>query len=599
MPEQLYFPRRRFFIMQSILWIVLGTTVGVAALLDRHLLHKNSLDFGDKLIHDGLGYAIPVGWKGSWTTGPANVAIFTATENTLSAANRRTITIVQQHLPRMMSPTEYLATAAPPGMTMSIVHPDWGSIDNWPAIQFAGEKRGFGRFNRGQDSEIIGWCAVLPDKEAIIIRIDRTGGLDPQADTRLMDKLMEVMDLPPGLQQDKIDHFDFTDGSKVEIPKYAMVCSHPDPLSSDRTILWRESDDDPQLMAWEQFIPVELAADDPASLRQALSISDGTDPNSLDHSYRWLSATVSDLGNHRWKIDASDPTNGSLMRCAYLIGGSGSRGILDVISGVGVAPAESIAAAWAATQNQIHPANADDRASLLQTGTALATNAHSVSVEDQFWLLQRAKTPIGWIHLNAGNSSTSERNSVLRNPDGTYTRTTYTCDLTRGADDISTSTIRKDDEGLPRTHFNELFNQATNISDKISVSIRMFGGPTPMDTVDRPQPFVPGAILPGLLSRITHPALVWTDRVIGYDGEIMAEPAMVLLQPIPNSESELRGVEMEINGVGQLSNWYFHTDDGTLEHADFAGDKHLTPATRKQILDTFSGDSRLTPIPAQ
>src|SRR6185295_5702611 len=54
----------RRFMMQGIMWLILGATIGVAALVDRQKSHKLEVKLGDPVkLEGGISIRLPAGWK--------------------------------------------------------------------------------------------------------------------------------------------------------------------------------------------------------------------------------------------------------------------------------------------------------------------------------------------------------------------------------------------------------------------------------------------------------------------------------------------------------------------------------------------------------
>ena len=54
----------RRFLMQGIMWVILGATIGVAALVDRHKAAKLEVKLGDPVkLEGGISIRLPAGWK--------------------------------------------------------------------------------------------------------------------------------------------------------------------------------------------------------------------------------------------------------------------------------------------------------------------------------------------------------------------------------------------------------------------------------------------------------------------------------------------------------------------------------------------------------
>src|SRR5271170_4193600 len=61
-----YFPRWRHLLMQMVMWLVLGASMVLAAMLDHHLRQGQIIDFSPTVTDDSLSFRLPSTWK-TWT----------------------------------------------------------------------------------------------------------------------------------------------------------------------------------------------------------------------------------------------------------------------------------------------------------------------------------------------------------------------------------------------------------------------------------------------------------------------------------------------------------------------------------------------------
>src|ERR1700677_2816281 len=63
MPRDPYFPRWRHLLMQVVMWLILGGTLALAALLDRHLRLGQIINFSAPITEGPITFSLPDGWK--------------------------------------------------------------------------------------------------------------------------------------------------------------------------------------------------------------------------------------------------------------------------------------------------------------------------------------------------------------------------------------------------------------------------------------------------------------------------------------------------------------------------------------------------------
>jgi hypothetical protein len=171
MPLAWYFPRWRQLLVQMVMWIALGATVVLAAILDRHLRLGQIVELSAPITDGPLSFSLPAGWK-SWTRqaegdGSAHVATDSV------AGVTRTLIISRRRVPHPIPPAEFILRAeSPPGDGGG--HEFQGvTIDHWPgqSIHWAAQR---GPLDAGGEL-LFSVCSavVLPGDEGIMIRLDK------------------------------------------------------------------------------------------------------------------------------------------------------------------------------------------------------------------------------------------------------------------------------------------------------------------------------------------------------------------------------------------------------------------------------------------
>src|ERR1700728_4567356 len=131
MPRSPYFPRWRNLLMQMAMWLILGATVALAAILDRHLRLGQIIEFAPPVTDGPITFSLPAGWK-TWTRqDEGDGSAYVATDST--AGVDRTPTTSSQRIPHLMPPAEYILRALPVSGDLSRDDFKSLSIDGWPA----------------------------------------------------------------------------------------------------------------------------------------------------------------------------------------------------------------------------------------------------------------------------------------------------------------------------------------------------------------------------------------------------------------------------------------------------------------------------------
>ena len=188
MTRAVYFPRWRSLLMQLVMWIALGGTVVLAALLDQHLRRAQTLSLSDPIVDGPLTFRFPAAWK-SWTRQAGRDATAHVATDSVNGVSR-TLIISRQRVPHFMSPAQYMLRASPLTGTITPDAFKGVTIDGWPgeSITYAGR---LVSFSSGTDRQFTVCSAiVLPIGQAIMIRLDKNAQFE-QADEQLYKQILD------------------------------------------------------------------------------------------------------------------------------------------------------------------------------------------------------------------------------------------------------------------------------------------------------------------------------------------------------------------------------------------------------------------------
>jgi hypothetical protein len=172
---------------------------------------------------------------------------------------------------------------------------------------------------------------------------------------------------------------------------------------------------------------------------------------------------------------------------------------------------------------------------------------------------------------------------------------------------------RRDAEVDHRSSFAPTFRELTKKAGEISTQVDILTGNNLMTVqlppVPAPQVFLTGGQLPAFLQTMPdEPTAVWTDRFPGVESELLTAPILLVVHRVDAGRKDSAGkdlsgkdlhgealhcLEVEINGIGALSRWYFRMD-GSLDHADLANGLKLQPKPATEIESTFASEPHLT-----
>jgi hypothetical protein len=172
-----YTPSRRIA-MQAVMWLVLLSGVGLAALVDSQLVRTSRPNLSPDQTSGPLHYRLPSGWDlQSNLTRPLVAVAREHGGQSLIAGGPRTISVYRQHLRFMMPPATYLDRS---GLAEEV----FGNADVQSDEEIlAGQRavRVVGQVDVPTDqgdsvtvSEML-LCAIFPNREAVTLRLSKVG----------------------------------------------------------------------------------------------------------------------------------------------------------------------------------------------------------------------------------------------------------------------------------------------------------------------------------------------------------------------------------------------------------------------------------------
>lgn len=576
--------------MRVIMWLVLAGTVALASLLDQHLRRAQLLSLSSPIVDGPVSFRFPAGWK-SWTrqaNGDATAHVAADSADGVS----RTLIVSRQRVPCPMSPAQYMLRASPLAGNVNEEEFKGVTIDGWPGqtISYAGRRISF---SSGAELQFTMCSAfILPGEQAIMIRLDKNAQFE-QSDERLYRQILDQVSTST-TRPSEGGTIQVTDNIKVDVPTELNVYDRPDPLSEVRTAAALTG-----AGGWisAEFVPVMISGTEPSSsLLAGLAARERLDPRDPALADRWITAEISAQGPNQWTIDPKDPPNDIVTghRVAHLLTGNGGQGLIVVLSAFAPAGVSDLDHLWDELTANVHIAKPPSLNLALQAGAGLLRTTPMSNSGDAWWLWSRGPVPQGFTHIAPKSVF---RYTVRRNWNGTATAVTQQWG-TSGDSGPWASMVRSDAEANVDDPLVFLFGETTTVSDWVTTILRgdRGGRESPNSVRFSPPAFVLSRYLPDLLSHVGKtPTALWSDRFVGVDAELFPSPLLLLARRV-NDSGRLQCIEVQVNGTGELSRWYF-ASDGSLDHADFAGDLHLRPCSEGEIESTFAGDRRLTTQP--
>jgi hypothetical protein len=570
--------------MQSVLVLVLAAAIGLAEVTDINLRQSQIITLGTPITDGPVTFSLPAHWK------IGSAAEFGATAHRAidpSDDSGRTITVIVQQVDHLMPPLIYLQRTDLLPRTAGDVIVTPITLKGFPTQTARWVTVG----DDGQSKSEICCCVMLPSRQALTIRLERNETFQ-SIDQILIQQILNAVTISgPGVTHG--ESVPLTGGARINPPADFAIYPEVDPLQTDRCLV-RQTTSGGWVSA--NCVPMLMGNLPASSLRGALMALDPMDGRDPVPTAAWLSAEVDQLDANHWKIDPHDDPDGWLHRRAYVAAGAGGQGVLILLTAQTPATEADLDQAYADLQNNIHPAGSGSSAdSLLADGATAISAAAAITLpapSGQHWWL--------WSRQGIVEGSTRSyldptgqllvRETLRRDWEGLVLRIDQRWGLGQSPSGIWGQTSRYDSPDQPT------FVTETRLTDRIMTTIHLNGQDTPV-VVPLTPAMVSGARLPDWLPRLASTGApevaVWTDRFPGADAEPLPSPILLLLRPLPATAAE-RGVEVEINGTGQLSRWFF-APDGTLRRAEFPGDATLLPSTESEIDSATQADPRLTP----
>jgi hypothetical protein len=588
-----YFPRWRSLLMQMVMWVVLGGTVVLAALLDQHLRRAQILSLSDPIVDGPLTFRFPATWK-SWTreaNGDATAHVATDSDNGVS----RTLIISRQRLPHFMSPAEYMLRASPLSGTITPDAFRGLMIDGWPgqSLRYAGR---LVSFSSGTDQQYtVSSAIILPMGQTIMIRLDKNTQFD-QADEQLYKQILDQV-TTSATRPSEGGSIQLTENIQIDVPVELSVYDQPDPLRHSRYAAGLTNEG-----GWisAEFVPVSFSGTEPSpSLLAGLAAREQLDSRDPSLADRWITAEVTAQSPNHWTIDPQDPPDEVITghRVAHLLTGDGGQGLIVILNAATPATFADLDHLWDELAANIHISKSPPLIGALNTGAALLLKTAAPSPGDSWKLWSSGLAQVGFTHDYVDHGLNSAlRYTVRRKWNGTATAVDQQWGTSGDSGPWATMT-RADAEVKLDSPLAFFFGETTTLADWIITNVRDRAGHE-SSTSNRyaPPAFVLSRYLPEALSHVERtPTAFWTDRFVGVEGELFPSPLLLVTQRLLNS-GRFRVVEAEVNGTGEVSRWYF-APNGSFDHANFAGDLHLRVSSEAEIESAFAGDHRLTPQP--
>ncbi len=623
--------------MQAAMWLILGGTVGLAALVNHERRRSMRVELGPPTSHGWLVVRLPKTWQASPlpAAGDRDDRIIARAIEPDEQGLGRTITITLDRVDEPISPLQFLLSsnnqilgldllrAAPRGPDeKDLVEPI--TVGGHPGVLMRGVRAALpGRGGAGAGGlphkEIYG-ATIVPSGHAIVVKLegDRPAEL---SDIEIVKQLASALEIngQPSLGQSG-ETVALEGGIRVAAPEgFRPVYENDENLLRRR--LWPDGD----ATRWSaaELIPCVLAPtenNDEAMAIKALAAV--YDPALRD-------AVVVPDGARRWRITPG-ATSGPFAPRGYLVaddlgdagaitGGSPRRALMAFFHGASAAHADDAAAAaadaaWDALARSVSFVGKTNFGAMLDTGkdeVARLRKAGLLNLLDseatQWWLWTEApeKRPIGWsrVHWKLGgkgqpaSDTTGSAETVFELPGGGGRRRrasmTWNGELrTYGGFATLTRAEPDADPVLRQVHLE---------ADKLRITLISRGQSIAEGAGTAPPQYVPGAWLPLLIGKLSPSAMILkTDALLGRDLIGAPIPLFLIIQPVTEQPAPtdadgapLRCVSVRVNGSSEGSRWYIRPK-GDVVRVTYARGVSRTPMDKQTKWFTFGPDAPAT-----
>lgn len=648
-----YTPTRRY-LMQAVVWGVLGVTLLLAAAVSRSARNAHRVELSKEVVAGGgdIAVRLPVKWSARPRGGEDPRVIAQAAEAPPGQPGR-TVRVLREKLDNPMSPLAYLANrfgiATPAGnaggdagggdasggdagggdagggdeAALSVVStaPLGGATAVIVSVERAVPRRGEASFRKDVYA-----AAVLPSLHAIVVHLSGDGALEA-ADAAIVRQIASNITLSGAAAEAPAEAgVTLPEGIQLLAPEGFAAVANSDSNRTDRLFWPKPAEKNPSAAAdvekrWASVEVVgvlfpSLEANDPQRLERAtralatlLLVRDAA---------LWRDAKVTAEGNG-WRADAAPrPGVEPFPARAYLLPDPSGRALLAVMHGGWSGGGAAFERAWKQLAASAQFLSSSDTAQLEDAGAAEAARLRRAGfgklladADEQWWLWtdRSARPHVGWSRLQwTAKDLAGEFELRRRGAGGDATRVTASWSISADGAQYRADASRATSIGTGGAgDAGGAIRQAANLRDgQLTLSVGAAAAATSATVewkLPAPSQFVPGGPLALVMGTLAPgPLLLRTDSFPGGAECIGApEPLTIVVRPDPrsarkaNGETEpMRCVTASVNGSGRVSRWYFRAT-GELESVEFPDGVRRVESDLRTLRFDFGKDGQMSP----
>jgi hypothetical protein len=582
------YPRWRYYLMQAVMWAVLAAMVGAAGLVDHHRRRALEVKLGEPQTKQNITIQLPEGWTSSRKLETDSPILFQMEDSVL----HRTLQVIREPHVEFVSPAQYLIRSF--GKT--------GEVELQP-LMIAGTPGTLARATLSFDDQsdasdfvqiqIVAAATVLPSGHALAVQV--VGAATPtKLDEDLVRRVAASIQAhgKPKLSDEDIR---LRDGTTIDLPDGYSAIVQQDPNRSGREI--RAQAGGANVWRGVTLVPiVALPNDGPNDIATLCSAWDSS----------WKAASTKLLGPQRWHVErASENWGGHAVSQIYVMGDADGHGLMAVFEGSG-GDGSWIEPLWRSISDGTKFPQPSDLKARLDAGAHMVSQIrqHGLGAfldetrPERWWLYCRETPahPVGWLHEEPAPSAWHQSNETRFSfPDRGNATVLYQWEgsATLSANECSVQRKTADNEGDEHSRL--------RISAKLSNGkLELSASGTDVASKERIDPsaaFLPGGWAGLLIGKLPEkPMILESETLTGYEGANTAALIRLIITPTSDvahsgqaDAQPLRCVNVEVNGSGEISRWYFKSD-GSLDSIDYADGFRRVKSDLLTIRNSFTNN---------
>jgi hypothetical protein len=589
--------------MQGIMWIILGATVGLAALVSYE--RRSSIDVkldGPKDFR-GVSVQLPKGWEVSKKTDPLSSVLLTATESKKDeddGSSGRVIRIVREPIPSNRSPIEFAALRLGNGGSGSatVKGKNYITIDRSPGEilyqirEVAPKSLRDAMAGETRLTEVVCAATMTPSGRGFAVELEGEDAENLIQDIDLVKRIagtVKLSDEPPLIDSGEVT---LDNQIHVPLPPDFKTAKHDGPLDPQR--IFRSQSASGAMKTIALLPVVMLPKDGTASILTMLSMCAGD----------FEDAQVRQDPSGAWRADVDATVRQYFPLRAFAYGKNGA-GVLAIFRG---GEDDSwIDPTWDALRQKLSFPADSNLTELISNGTAATKKLQQAGLsdylpnqtEDAWWILclNGPENALGWWKYTASarRQSYEQRvqfenrlHEISYDFSGPSDLSAYRVQVTYSISDLrakqSTQNAISFDANLKSGH------------------VELKPGGSKSITLPAPPNYIPGGWLPLILPKLVdRPMIIRADSFIDYAYAQPRDFLTATLRPEPDaqrsindSQDKLRCISVQFNGAPERALWFFR-EDGTLDGVDYPQAQHLIRSDEHDVTQAFAHKEALRP----